>query len=356
MAVMSARVTVLMPVFNREEFVGEAIRSVLDQDFTDFEFVIVDDASTDGTPRILREWAEKDSRIRVITAAENLGIAEAPNLGLRHARGEYVARLDSDDLLMPGRLAAQAAALDADRDVVLVSSAYETMDRDGRYLGTWREEHPHEVVEYFLNFYNIVGGGGHVMFRRSEVVALGGYDRAYPSSEDYDLWVRLLRKGRILILPLIGMKQRDHQGRATVTFASIKRANWTAIMRASLVRYLRRPTTDAEIAALITIWRFDGVSGMAPIADHTMREAFVHFCGEHAELELRGRVRTRTASQWLQGAARFAQSGNRAEAARYILRAMRWSPATVMALAARRTVTFGRRALRMFRPGRMFSS
>ena len=228
---MPPRVTVLMPVFNREAFVGEAIESVLAQDFTDFEFVIVDDASTDRTPELLRAWAARDLRIVVITAPRNLGIAEAPNLGLRHARAEYVARLDSDDVMTPGRMAAQAAALDQHHDVVLVSCAYELMDRDGHYRGTWHVDEPHEVVTYLLNFFNIVGGGGHVMFRRSEVLAIGGYDAAYPSSEDYDLWTRLLRRGRVLTLPIIGMKQRDHEGRATIEYRNIKRANWTAIMK-----------------------------------------------------------------------------------------------------------------------------
>lgn len=330
------RVTVLMPVFNREEFVGEAIQSVLAQGFTGFELLIVDDGSTDRTPELLRAWAERDARVVVITAPRNLGIAEAPNLGLRHARTEYVARFDSDDIMMPGRLAAQAAVLDSRPDVVLVSSAYETMDRDGHYLGTWDVEEPHEVVTWLLHFYNIVGGGGHVMFRRSQVLALGGYDAAYPSSEDYDLWVRLLRTGRILTLPLIGMKQRHHKGRATIEYAGIKRANWAAIMRKSLGPYLGRPLSDEEIAALITVWRFDGKSGMAPRADRTMREAFARFRRDHPNPELRRRVRRRTARQWLEGARFFANAGSRAEAMRYALRASRWSLATVIEAARRR--------------------
>jgi glycosyltransferase involved in cell wall biosynthesis len=333
---MTPRVTVLMPVFNREEFVGQAIQSVVDQDFGDFELLIVDDGSTDRTPEVLRGWAERDGRIVVITAPRNLGIAEAPNLGMRHARTEYVARFDSDDLMMPGRLAGQAAVLDSHPEVVLVSSFYETMERDGRYTGTWDVDEPHEVVTWLLHFYNIVGGGGHVMFRRSQVQALGGYDAAYPSSEDYDLWVRLLRTGRILTLPLIGMKQRDHKGRATIEYAGIKRANWAAIMRKSLAPYLGRPISDEEIAALITIWRFDGKRGMAPIADRAMREAFTRFRRDHRDPELRRRARHRVARQWLQGARFFASAGNRIEAMQFLLRAVRWSPATVIDAARRR--------------------
>jgi Glycosyltransferases involved in cell wall biogenesis len=335
---MNPRVTVLMPVFNRERFLDEAVQSVIAQDYADFELLIVDDGSIDRTPVILRAWAERDARIVVITSSENQGIPAALNLGLRHARAPYVARLDSDDVMMPQRLAAQAAVLDSEPGVVLVSCAYETMDSAGNYLGTWRGDEPHEAVTWLLNFYNIVGGGGQVMFRRSEIIAEGGYACEYPSSEDYDLWVRLLRRGRIVSLPLIGMKQRHHNARSTVQYASVKRANWTAIMRQSLGCYLGRPIRDEEIAALITVWRHDGATGMAPIADRTMREAFARFCSEHSDQELRSCVRNRTARQWMEGAGIFANTGHLAEEARYLARAACWSPRTVVGIAAKRAV------------------
>lgn len=324
------RVTVLMPVFNRERFVDEAIESVVAQEFADFELLIVDDGSTDRTPEMLRAWAERDARVVVITSPVNQGIPGALNLGLAHARGAYVARLDSDDLLMPRRLAAQAAVLDEHPEVVLASCAYETMDGEGNYLGTWRGDEPHEAVVHLLNFYNIVGGGGQVMFRRAEVLAEGGYALEFPSSEDYDLWVRLLRRGRILTLPLVGMKQRDHDARSAVRYAALKHGYWTAIMGRSLAGYLRRPIHHEEIAALITVWRHDGKRGAAPAADKTMREAFRRFRGEHPGRELRRCVRQRTARQWLEGARIFARAGDRAEAARYLARAAAWSAATVV--------------------------
>jgi len=333
---MSPRVTVLMPVFNRERFVDEAIRSVIEQDFADFELLIVDDGSVDRTPAILRTWAQRDARIVVITSPENQGIPAALNSGLRYARAPYVARLDSDDIMMPRRLSAQADVLDSEPEVVLVSSAYETMDSEGNYLATWHGDEPHEVVTFLLNFYNIVGGGGQVMFRCAEVVAEGGYACEYPSSEDYDLWVRLLRRGRILTLPLIGMRQRDHDARSAVQFGSLKRANWTAIMGQSLGRYLGRPIGDEEIAALITLWRLDGRTGMAQAAQRTMAEAFTRFRSEHSNPELRRCVRNRAARQWMDAARVFASAGHPAEATRFVARAAWWSPTTVLEAAATR--------------------
>jgi hypothetical protein len=322
-------VSILMPVFNRERFLEAAIESVLAQDFSDFELLIVDDGSRDRTPELLRIWSERDARIVVVTSDENLGIPGALNLGLQHARAPYIGRFDSDDLMMPGRLVAQAEVLDRAPEVVLVSCAYDVIDVDGRYLGTRREEEPHEVVLYILNFYNIVGGHGQVMFRRDDVLAIGAYDCRYPSSEDYDLWVRLLRRGRIVTLPLVGMRMREHDSRSIVQYAKVKRANWTAIMTGALGRHLGRPIGDDETAALITLWRHDGAMGMDSRADKTMREAFARFCLEHHDQVLRRRARDRTVRQWLEAAKHFARGGHGTEAARYVAQAASWSGVAV---------------------------
>lgn len=321
---MSPRITVLMPVFNRERYVGEAIRSVLEQDFSDFELLLVDDGSTDGTPAILRAWGERDPRITIVTAPRNEGIPRALNRGLAQARARYVARLDSDDVMLPRRLAAQVAVLDERPDVVLVSCAYDLIDERGAHLATWRGDEPHEVMVFLLNFYNIVGGGGQVAFRRDEVLAEGGYAADYPSSEDYDLWVRLLRRGRLVTLPLVGMQQRQHDARSHVQYADVKRSNWSAIMRGSLERYLGRPVADEEIAALITVWRHDGRRGAAPRADRIMREAFARFRGMHPERALLECARRRIARQWAEGARAFARAGQRLEAVRFLARAAAW--------------------------------
>ncbi|HEX7832627.1 MAG TPA: glycosyltransferase family A protein, partial [Thermoanaerobaculia bacterium] len=172
---MNPKVTVLIPVFNRETFVDEAIRSVVGQDFADFELLLVDDGSTDRTPEVLEAWRQRDSRVVVVTSAVNLGIPGALNLGLAHARGTYVARLDSDDFMMPRRLAAQVAVLEARPEVALVSCAYDVVNVDGKHLRTWKGDEPHEVAAFLLNFFNVIGGGGQVMFRLADVLEEGGF-------------------------------------------------------------------------------------------------------------------------------------------------------------------------------------
>jgi len=318
------KVTVLVPVFNREQLVGDAIRSVLEQDFDDFELLLVDDGSTDRTPAVLQEWHERDSRVVVVTSRANRGIPGALNLGLAHARGKYVARLDSDDLMKPRRLDAQASVLDARPDVVLVSCAYDITDVEGRRLGTWKGDEPHEVAVFLLHFFNIVGGGGQVMFRLQDVLEEGGYALRYPSSEDYDLWVRLLRRGRIEPLPFVGMTKRAHQEQSIRRYGAVKRANWSGIMKSSLEPYLRRALRDDEIASLITLWRNDGALGTAAIADRVTREAFARFRTELPDPALQALTRGKIARQWAVAARSFVSGRHPLEALRYLARAVRW--------------------------------
>ena len=321
---MNPKVTVLIPVFNRERFVDEAIRSVIEQDFDDFELLLVDDGSTDRTPEVLETWTKRDARVVVVTSAMNQGIPGALNLGLAHARGKYVARLDSDDLMMPRRLAEQAAVLDAHPEVVLVSCAYDIVDVEGNHLGTWKGDEPPEVTAFLLNFYNVVGGGGQVMFRLAEVREEGGYALEYPSSEDYDLWVRLLRRGRIETLPFVGMTKRTHGSQSLARYGALKRANWTGIMRSSLEPYLRRAVSDDEIAALITVWRHDGRLRVAGIADGVMQEGFARFRKEIPDRGLQRCARGKIARQWYVAARILSSEGHPLEAAKYVARALRW--------------------------------
>lgn len=320
---MKPKVTVLVPVFNRERFIDEAIRSVVEQDFADFELLLVDDGSTDGTAAVLESWKRRDSRIVVVTSAANQGIPAALNLGLAHARGDYVARLDSDDLMKPRRLAAQVAVLGARPDVALVSCAYDVVDLDGNHLRTWKDDGPHEVTAFLLNFVNVVGGGGQVMFRRDEVRAEGGFAVEYPSTEDYDLWVRLARRGRIETLPFVGMTKRTHGGQV-LKHGPMKIAHWTGIMRVSLQPYLERTLREEEIAALITVWRHDRKLGRGRVADDVMREAFARFRREVPDAALQARARRRIAGQWAIAGRHLAARGHPLEALRYLARAPRW--------------------------------
>jgi glycosyltransferase involved in cell wall biosynthesis len=190
----SPRVSVLMPVFNGEDTIEDAIESVLRQDLEDLELVVVDDGSTDRTATILDRW-RTDDRVTVLTNAHNEGLVAALNRGLTACRGELVARLDADDLAAPTRLQRQVAAFDGDPGVALCATAYDRLSSSGELLKHSTPPSTHAELAAAL----LAGNRLHhssVMFRCAVVRSVGGYDPDWFPVEDYDLWLNVLERGR----------------------------------------------------------------------------------------------------------------------------------------------------------------
>ncbi len=187
------KVSVLMCVYNDQEFVGQAIESVLAQTYQDFELVIVDDGSTDGTAEILTGYARQDGRIRIFSQA-NAGTTVAANCGLLQCRGVYVARLDSDDISLPHRLEVEVNFLDRHPDIALVGGGIEWIDVQGRVVGVRniRASSPQKVLRHRCIYQQ-----SDVMFRREVVLSLGGYREKFHNAQDYDLWLRISEVGGI---------------------------------------------------------------------------------------------------------------------------------------------------------------
>lgn len=187
-------VSVLMAVCNGQPYLKKAIDSLLVQTFDDFEFVIVDDASTDRTPEILDEYRAQDARIRIIRNNCNLGLSASLNKGLRVCGAPLVARADDDDVYRRDRLAKQVAFIRANPDVGVVSSAVNRIDQDGKYMATKHFPETHELIRFNLMFDCCIRHPT-TMYRKNTVVGAGGYneDERYSNvCEDYELWERLL--------------------------------------------------------------------------------------------------------------------------------------------------------------------
>src|SRR5262249_31656390 len=127
-------VSVVMPAYNALPHLDEAVRSMLDQDYRNFEFIILDDGSTDGTAERLREWAAKDERIRLFESDSNLGPVGSSNFVVEHAKSSIIARMDADDVCRPDRLRLQVDVLNDHPEVGIVASAFEIIDEQGRPL------------------------------------------------------------------------------------------------------------------------------------------------------------------------------------------------------------------------------
>ena len=186
-------VSVLVPVFNGEITIAAAIESALSQSFTDVEVVVVDDGSTDATPAVLAHF-DSDQRVRIHRHDSNCGLVASLATGLALCRGSLVARLDADDVALPGRLERQVSVFNANPEVVLCATAYERVNEEG-VLG----HRPIPPLTHGALAMAMAAGNqlchSSVMFRRSVVEELGGYDATWFPVEDYDLWLRLLERG-----------------------------------------------------------------------------------------------------------------------------------------------------------------
>ena len=193
---MAPRISCLLPVYNGEAFLVEAVDSILSQTYRDFELVVVDDGSRDATPDILRAFAETDDRVRVVRR-ENGGIVAALNTGLSASRGEYVARMDADDVSLPERFQFQLDYLDAHPGCVLVGGVARSLKPDGSFDG--RTTGGRHLRTDLSCFPPRVAVAMHplIMVRRAALVQVGGYRSTFPHAEDYDLFLRLSKLGTI---------------------------------------------------------------------------------------------------------------------------------------------------------------
>ncbi len=217
-------ISVIMPVYNAERYVGEAVRSILGQTRGDFELIIVDDGSTDGSGAILRGLAGKDGRIQLVSRA-NTGLTRALNEAAGLARGEFLARMDADDVAMAERLARQVEYMEGHGDCVAVGGAAACMTAEGWEIDTWLPPGEHEEIDR-LHIEGLGTGLAHpaVLMRREAFERAGGYRAECEPAEDLDLWLRLAEGGgRLGNVREVVLRYRMHVGSVLMVR---RRAQW----------------------------------------------------------------------------------------------------------------------------------
>jgi glycosyltransferase involved in cell wall biosynthesis len=228
------QVSVLMAVHNGLPHLHEAVRSILAQTFGDFEFVIVDDGSTDGTPAVLAEYAASDDRIRLLKNERNLGLTPSLNVGLRASRAALVARQDADDVSLPGRLAAQTAFMDAHPEVALLGTVAMLIDDAGRPVRQMATPLSDAGIRWQMLFNNALCHTS-VLFWR---VPDGGpvlYDESFRCAQDYDLWVRMQECGQVRNLPETFVQFRRHDA----SISAVQRAEQARLAAAISLANMR---------------------------------------------------------------------------------------------------------------------
>ena len=254
----TTQVSFVLPVYNAGEHLAAAVESVLAQTFADFELLAVNDGSTDGSGEVLARHAATDARVRVIDQP-NRGLIEVLNRGIREARGEWVARMDADDVCLPRRLERQMAYLADHPEVALLGGWVATIDEEGRTLA--------DVVPFPVTHDELWATVGRrpwvmchpaVVFRKDAAVDVGGYDPAYKHAEDAEFFARLMTKYKAHTLPEVVLKYRLRRGAVSGQFKDHGRVN-AALVGRMVERWKpgqpfaataeERSAADAEIAA-----------------------------------------------------------------------------------------------------------
>lgn len=201
------KISVLLPVYNAGPPLQGAVESILRQDFPDFEFIIIDDASTDGSADMIRRYARMDSRIHPVFHSVNAGLPQTLNEGLKTARCELVARMDQDDESLPHRLGIQYLFMMSRPSIAVAGSFvyYMGLDPKKDRLITYPVS-PVEVAET-LGAYNCLNHPT-VIMRRREILDLGGYRIDFKNAEDYDLWLRVVKRYEIANIPVALLRYR----------------------------------------------------------------------------------------------------------------------------------------------------
>ena len=235
----SPAISVILPVYNAEAYVREAVESILAQTFTDFECIIINDGSTDDSGAILRELAARDTRI-VLVERLNDGYVSALNKGLEMARAELIARMDADDVAMPERFALQHARMVQEPELAVLGSFIRVMDKAGNIIRLGEYPLTPKETARCVEFLCVVAHPV-VMMRRDAVLKIGGYRKAFCPAEDYDLWLRISHLGyAIANLPQPLLNYRVHDANVSVV-------HWEAQHRSAILARLAHRVRKAGL-------------------------------------------------------------------------------------------------------------
>lgn len=205
------KISVLLPVHNGEDYISFAIESVLNQSFKDFELVIVNDESTDNTKSIIEKYSEKDNKIVLINLKKQQSLADVLNIGISNCKGEYIARLDHDDEMYPGRLESQFEFMKKNPKVVVCGGQVDLIDESGKVTGERR--YPLDNKDLKRNIF-LVSPFAHpaVLMKKESLKKVGGYNLGLKKVEDIMLWFKLAKEGEFANVEEKVLKYRIRKG------------------------------------------------------------------------------------------------------------------------------------------------
>lgn len=246
------RVSVVMPVYNSEKYLRQAVDSILDQSFQDFELIAVNDCSTDASLEILQSY--KDPRIRIISNEKNSGSAASINRALELARAEYGAHMDADDAANPSRLQRQVRFLEEHPEVALVGSYAVFIDDEGRGFVTWEVPVDNVVIQRTLLEKNCFVHSS-FMYRIEHVKSIGAYRPAFKYTLDYDLLLRLAEQHPLANIPEPLVAYRVHANQVSLKKLAAQRRLANTARRLAVESRLRKGiAVDAAALSMPRLW------------------------------------------------------------------------------------------------------
>ena len=190
-------ISIIMPFYNAAPFLAEAVKSMLEQTFSNYEFIIINDGSTDESEKIIQSFSDK--RIKYILNPENKGLVYSLNIGLESAQGLLIARMDGDDISLPDRLERQFEYLRMHPDADLVATQVQLINENGQHTGFWKEDRENnspELIREFLAINNCIAHP--TILAKADIIKKLGYRASQGQAEDYDLWLRWISAGKTI--------------------------------------------------------------------------------------------------------------------------------------------------------------
>jgi glycosyltransferase involved in cell wall biosynthesis len=247
---MQPKVSVVMSAYNGGRYLQAAIESILGQTYPDFEFIIIEDGSSDNSLETLREYAGRDERIRLIENHENIGLALSLNKGIEAAGGKYIARMDADDISLPGRFARQLDYLESHPKIWVLGSGIQIIDENGKVLRNVDYSNDPEVLRWNM----MLGAEGIVChpasMLRKELFETIGIFKDIPTSQDHELWTRLffMKDLPITNLPDVLLSFRDHADRVSTSKRELQN-NMSNEIRIRLINKFMGTNIPKEVSA-----------------------------------------------------------------------------------------------------------
>lgn len=238
-----------MSIYNGERYVREAVESVLQQTYTDFEFIIIDDGSRDRTWELLSSF--DDPRIRLVCNEKNIGLTQSLNKGIQMSRGDYIARQDGDDISTPERLALQMRFLEEHPGVGVLGTWVAYIDEKDERIGIWATPGSPLLISWSLLFGNCIAHSS-VVVRRSVLRQGMRYRPEFAYAQDYDLWVRLNAKTQLANLTDVLNWKRVHEEMISVKYSERQSQTARLVMQQAMKRVLAEDVSDSLI---VKLWR-----------------------------------------------------------------------------------------------------